>query len=167
MHFPLCVGSMSVDSWIHWHPSSLLFTCYLGVPPLAESFCSDKVFLSILSRRSGTDPLKCPQSPGPSLPCLEGGRLKRTERTVRDMFKSKSECFIFECCWLTSHRDYNMTSLDCLDPVRDNEWPGASMFRKLNRGISITIYHTVSATLISVQSWIIAALAILQASNLC
>ncbi len=132
MHFPLCAGSMSVDSWIHWHPSSLLFTCYLGAPPLAESFCSGNVFLSILSRGSGADPLRRPQSPGPSLPCLEEGRWKRTERTVREMFESKTERF-YKCCWLTSHRDYNMMSLDGLDSVKDNEWPGASMLRKLKR----------------------------------
>lgn len=71
MHFPLCVGSMSVDSWIHWHPSSLLFTCYPGVPPLAESFCSDNVIPLNLqswvrhgSSEASSEPRAQPAMPG-------------------------------------------------------------------------------------------------------
>lgn len=78
---PQSAGSMSVDSWIHWHPSSLLFTCYLGVPPLAESFCSDSVVLSVFSGGSGTDPLRHLHSPRPSLSYL-GAEMR--SRTVRD-----------------------------------------------------------------------------------
>lgn len=48
---------------------------------------------------------------------------------------------------------YNIMSLDCLDPVKNNEWLRA--LKKLNRGTSITIYHNVhnvSATFISTQT---------------
>lgn len=139
VNFPLCAGSMSVDSWIHWHPSSLLFTCYMGVPPLAESFCSDNVFLSIVSRGSGADPLKHPQSPEASLPCLEGGRrMKEDRKNIREIFKSKSQCF-FKMLLTNISQGLLMMSLGCLNSVKDNEWPGASMLRKLNRGTSITI----------------------------
>lgn len=88
---------MWIAGSIGTHPH-VVFTCYLGVPPLAESFCSDGVSSHSRSSAvvgSGADPLKCPQSPGPSLPCLEGGReikVERKKKRVRcEIFKSKTE----------------------------------------------------------------------------
>lgn len=70
------------------------------------------------------------------------------------MFKSNSECFFFSFFFLKlltnisqelQHDEFELF-------VKDNEWPGVSTLRKLNRGASITIYHTISGTLISLQS---------------
>ena len=77
------------------------------------------------------------------------------------MFKSNSECFFILKLLTNISQGLQHDEFELF--VKDNEWPGVSTLRKLNRGASITIYHTISGTLISLQSWIIAALAILQA----
>lgn len=156
VHFPQCVGSMSADSWIHWHPFSLLFNCFLGVPPLAESFCSDNVLLLLLSHRSGTDPLKQPQSPRHSLRCLEGEDQKRTERTKR--FKPINDYVVAGYQLIITWWVWTVRT------VKYNEWPGVSMLTMLNRVTFITTI-TLIQPLFFVQAWVIAAMTNLQASN--
>ncbi len=107
------------------------------------------------------------RAPGPACHAWrEEDEREKKEQLERCLSQRVNVVIFFSCSWLTSQRDHNMMSSDCLDPVKDNEWPGASMLRKLIKETSTFIFYTVSATLISVELWMVAVLSTLQAWNL-